>query len=272
MERALVLPGGGARGAFQAGVLRYLDEVGWKPELICGTSVGSINAAAIGSGMSMDKIIDLWKTYERKSMFKLTVRRFLLSFLSGRKFEHLSDTGPLRKMLEDNIDVNELRKSDIEIIISAVNMATSELQYFNHRMLTLEHIMASSAMPMLFPWQDIEGVPYWDGGVMANIPIGPALERKPKLIIVALLSPVGAVRQPVPRTHHQVAELIFEHFLIGSYQVYPKNLISKDTKIAYVAPSQMLGIRSMINFSKGQAKRLLEEGYTNARRQLKGIV
>ena len=46
MTRALILSGGGARGAFQVGVMKYLDEMGWIPDLVCGTSVGTVNAAA----------------------------------------------------------------------------------------------------------------------------------------------------------------------------------------------------------------------------------
>ena len=50
MKKALILSGGGARGAFQVGVWQYLREINWTPDLICGTSIGAVNAAAIGSG------------------------------------------------------------------------------------------------------------------------------------------------------------------------------------------------------------------------------
>lgn len=66
MKRALILSGGGARGAYQAGVLRYLEEIQFKPDIICGTSVGAITATAMGCGMNSAEITKLWKSIEAK--------------------------------------------------------------------------------------------------------------------------------------------------------------------------------------------------------------
>jgi len=67
MKKALILSGGGARGAFQIGVWQYLQDKGWDPDMICGTSVGAINAVAIGSGMPLAKLLDIWKTLNGKT-------------------------------------------------------------------------------------------------------------------------------------------------------------------------------------------------------------
>ncbi|MBF0574025.1 MAG: patatin-like phospholipase family protein, partial [Desulfamplus sp.] len=55
MKRALILSGGGSRGSFQVGVWRYLQEKQWYPDMICGTSIGAINAVAIGSGLTTEQ-------------------------------------------------------------------------------------------------------------------------------------------------------------------------------------------------------------------------
>jgi len=291
IERALVLSGGGGRGAFEVGVMKYLDEKGWKPDLICGTSVGAINAAAIGSGMSIPEIIRIWKTYHRKQMYRFTPPAFLRTLLSRRKFAPLADTRPLRRLIEENFNIQRLRESDIEILVSAVNMRTSQLRYFTHRVIETEHIMAAGAIPMIFPWQYIDGDPYWDAGIMANTPIVPAIELGAREIIVVLLSPLGAFPAKHPKTHQDVAELAFEQFLIGSYTVALPNtcwkaqenpasydtplpdspqlqLAMKGKKFATVAPTRMLGFKSILNFTPEQADRLLEDGYNCARMQL----
>ncbi|OQX25191.1 MAG: hypothetical protein BWK80_16905 [Desulfobacteraceae bacterium IS3] len=279
MKQALILAGGGARGAFQVGVLRFLEEMNWKPDLICGTSVGGVNAVGMGCGMKPVELAEFWKKYNRRMLFDLTLQKFILSFLSKRKFKSLMDTQPLRAVLEKHIDIEALRRSRTEIIITAVNMRTSAVTYFDRSVITIGHLLASGAIPLVFPWQFIDGEPYWDGGIMANVPIMPALERGAKEIIIVLLSPVGWVNPAVagadyqpPYMPSQVAELMLEHFLFASggllLEAMKKGLYS-DVKIATVAPTRMLGLRSLLNFSSKEAERLIQEGYDNARDQLR---
>ncbi|MCU0597938.1 MAG: patatin-like phospholipase family protein [Desulfobacterales bacterium] len=291
MTKALVLSGGGARGAFQVGVMKYLKEIGWEPDLVCGTSVGAVNAAAYGSGMSVEKMIDVWKTYQRKNMFRITLPILFKSLNSRHRFSPMSDIRKLKKLIIDQIDIQKLKNSSAEIIITAINMTTGQIRYFTHHAIGIEHLMAASAIPGLFPWQIIDNEPHWDAGLMINTPIAPAFQRGATEIITVLHSPVGAFRQQAPRTPMEVAELVFEHFLIGSYvaslpdvswQVNPNaeifetpmpgspqlQLSRMDTKIINIAPTRMLGFRSLLNFSIQQAQTLIEEGYNNARIQL----
>ena len=291
MKRALILSGGGARGAFQVGVWKYLREINWTPDLICGTSIGAVNAAAIGSGMSVERLIDIWKTHNSSKVYRLKALNFLSSALYGRPYKALLDTAPMRAMLTRHLNLEALRRSPIEIIISAVHLATGRLHLYNQDVIEIDHLMASSAMPILFPWQPIHGELFWDGGVMANSPLFIALERKIEEIIVVLLSPVGHRPLPPPATLREGLELLLEHFLIGSYQTtmpvfngppvhacdewpptrphVPKVIESRlQPRISVIAPTQMLGFTSLLNFSTRQVNRLIHAGYHNARRQL----
>lgn len=273
MKRALVLSGGGARGAFQVGVWKYLLEKGWDPDLICGTSVGAVNAVAIGSDMPLEKLMHIWKTLNHRKAYRLRLLRFLGAALSGRAFRPLLDTAPLRSTITNALDLAALRRSRRDIIITAVNILTSRIKLFNQDVITVDHVMASGAMPILFPWQTIDGQPYWDGGVMANTPLFPALEQGADEIIVVLLSPVGHIGQAVPNSVREAAELLFEHFLLGSCQATghehgPAFTGDRRPRIFTVAPSRMLGFRSLLNFSVKQSLRLLDEGYRNAQAQL----
>ena len=292
MKKALVLTGGGARGAFHIGVWKYLQEQNWTPDLICGTSVGAINAAAIGAGMSVEHLHHIWSSYDRPMVYRFKMLRFLASVLLRKPLKPILDTSPMREMITNHLDLSALRQSPMEIIITAVNLLSGRLHLYNQHDIDIDRLMASSAMPIIFPWQYIDGEPYWDGGTMANTPLFKALQEKELgEIIVVLLSPVGHVNLPFPGTLMQGLELVFEHLLSGSYQVtQPVNngdrspldpsfqdwqtsgdkgdASGRRPNIRVVAPSRMLGFRSLLNFSKRQARQLLLEGYSNARRHL----
>ena len=291
MKKALILTGGGARGAFHIGVWKYLQERKWTPDLICGTSVGAINAVAIGAGMPVERLIQIWITYNRPMIYRFKLLKFLASALLGKPLKPLSDTGPMREMITQNLDLSALRQSPIDIIITAVNLLNGRLYLFNQHEIEFDHLMASSAMPIIFPWQYIDGQPYWDGGVIANSPLFTALQKEMDEIIIVLLSPVGHVDLPFPGTLMKGLELVFEHLLSGSYQAtrpvsswnrpgieqvnahWPTPadkgvLPGRQPTIRVVAPSRMLGFRSLLNFSSRQARCLLQEGYNNACREL----
>lgn len=291
IDRALILSGGGARGAFQVGVLKYLDEIGWHPDMICGSSAGAVNAAALGSGISVERMCQLWLSYTRKMMYRITWPAVIRSILSGRKYLPACDTSPLKVLLEQNINIAALRNSKTDILITALNMNSGQIKFFTHRVIRIEHLMAASAIPMLFPWQYIDGEPYWDAGIMVNTPVAPAFGWEAKEIIAVLHSPIGAFPVPTPLTLNQTAQLAFEHFLIGSYTAMLPNKCWQDNpeaevyetplpgspqlqlslngaKFCAVAPRRLLGFRSFLNFSPRQARRLIDEGYSCARMQL----
>lgn len=287
-RRALILSGGGARGAYQVGVWKFLLNMGWKPDLICGTSVGAINAVGIGCGQNLEELIQIWKTIERGKVYRISLLRQLIDFFTKRGFTPVMDTAPLKAFLQERFNLPQLRHSEIEIVIAAVNILTSQLKFFNHKVIDLEHVMASSSIPILFPWQYIDGVPHWDGGVMMNTPILPALERGATEIIVVLLSPVGGGRLPLPRTRRQALERVFEQSLNGSYEAFMSHLAwdykigqasllrritggflnVKGLRLATVAPERMLGFSSIMNFNQRQSDQLIAEGFTDARNQL----
>ncbi|MBF0232506.1 MAG: patatin-like phospholipase family protein [Desulfamplus sp.] len=313
MKRALILSGGGSRGSFQVGVWKYLQEINWSPDMICGTSVGAINAVAIGCGLTVEQLSDIWTKSGRREIYSLKLLDFVANIVLKKQLVPLMDTTPFKDMLQSLVDLGRLKKSTIEIIISAVNLHTAIPEFFNQNEITIDHIMASGAMPIIFPSQMIDGVPYWDGGIMADIPLLPALARGMDEIIVVPLSPVGhALRLPEPKSLMDAGEHLMEQSLVSSYQstlmgygspkideVVPgssylrkKNMIKnsalnmntdpllnptepdqtrKTPRIITIAPSKMLGIPSLLNFTPKQANALMAEGYNNARKLLRDI-
>ncbi|BDA80785.1 alpha/beta hydrolase [Leptospira kobayashii] len=286
-KKALILSGGGARGSYQAGVWRYLEEVGWKPDIICGTSVGAINACAIGSGMNSKLLTDLWLNLDKEKVMRYSWKNTAKE-LFKKKYAPLADTAPLRKLIEEELDLSALNDSEMKVVISAVNILTSELRFFENPEIKIEHILASSAIPLFFPWQMVDGEPHWDGGIMANTPILPAITRGATEIIVVLLSPVGGSQtMEAPGTKDEALERLYELYLLGSYRnieqgiEYQKEVTKQmspieafllsfrnrlgDTKIRVIAPKELLGLGSFLNFTREQAELLTEKGYKDAK-------
>ncbi|EPG72655.1 phospholipase, patatin family [Leptospira fainei serovar Hurstbridge str. BUT 6] len=289
MKRALILSGGGARGAYQAGVLKYLEEIRFKPDIVCGTSVGAITATAMGCGLNAKQIIDLWKSIEVQKVMKYSIWNDFVDLIF-RRFSPLADTTPLKYLLYSHLDFRNLRKSPIQVIITAVNILTAELVFFRNKDIDIEHVMASSAIPLIFPWQYVDGKPHWDGGIMANTPILPAVERGATDIVVVLLSPVGGVNMPLPRSRRDGLERVFELSLIGSFQTVMSNLQyekkkrrrgkrgffqesvfsfaeKEEIRIRVIGPRTSLGFGSILNFSQVQADYLISRGYEDAKVQ-----
>ncbi|MCF8110984.1 MAG: patatin-like phospholipase family protein [Desulfobacteraceae bacterium] len=291
IKRALVLSGGGGRGAYQIGVIKYLNKIGWTPDMICGTSIGAINAAALGSGISAGKMEELWLSHDRKKTKQFSLLGIAGTIMSGRKYSPLADAGRIRALLEALIDINALRNSDIRIFVTAINMKTGQIRYFTNKVIEMRHLMAAAAIPMVFPWQYINGIPHWDAGLMVNTPISPALSLKAQETVVVLHSPVGAHETQEPKTGKQAFELAAEHMLTGSFNaLLPDNSWETTPEADYfetplygsqkleqslngikmhvVAPQGVLGLKSMFTYSAEQAKNLIEEGYKNAESQL----
>lgn len=294
MDRALILSGGGARGAFQVGVLKYLDEKGWRPDMICGASVGAVNAVAIGSGMTPDQLVALWVHFDRRKIYHFSLARHLRSFFATSAYHALMDTSPLKALLQDHIKIDQLRHSDIEIRINAVHLPTSRLTYFTQHEIDIDHIIAASALPLFFPWQSIKGEPYWDGGMIENTPIAPAYAKGAKQIIAVLLTPVGNIHLTPPCTPLQVLEFAFEQLLQGAFQSLMINqrfqsesdmfkgapgrhhgshaIMDGSCRVTAVSPARMLGFKSFLNFTTKQAKHLMAHGYRQAQKQLEGCL
>ena len=295
MKRALILAGGGSRGAFHIGVWKYLCDRNWNPDIICGTSVGAINGAGICSGLTPEALARLWTTTNRQKMYRLNLMPFLSWCITGQSSKPILNNQPLQSIISRQIDFDRIRNSRTRLVVSAVNVHTAQPCFFNNEQIRIEHILASSAMPVIFPWQMIDGVPHWDGGIMANIPLQPALEFGADEIIIVFLSPVGHRPQQPPGTVREAAEHVFEQFLSGSYQaaltasgcndtsqLNPQKKYTRRCKtsgnrtappnIVTLAPPKMLGFRSLLNFSIPQAKKLIDEGYKIAHTKLKPFI
>ncbi|MBU1878869.1 MAG: patatin-like phospholipase family protein, partial [Chloroflexi bacterium] len=180
-ERALVLSGGGGRGAYHVGVLQFLEEQGWTPDVVVGTSIGAVNGAALASGHDATSLWELWRNLETHR-----VQRPQLNLFTLDRWQSVLDTAPLRETLlkEGWLYLDRINAPDPpkHLRITAVEAASGRLHIFGNSpdvqagpteqtVITLDHILASCSIPVIYPPTSIDGTLFWDGGTVANTPL-----------------------------------------------------------------------------------------------------
>ncbi|MBD3298349.1 MAG: patatin [candidate division Zixibacteria bacterium] len=191
---ALVLSGGGAKGAFQIGAERYAREVcGYRWDVIAGVSVGALNAAMLGAGRP-ERLHDIWQNITNEQVYTgtLNVWTALKLLLGSRRAVY--DNTPLQQLVE-----RELRDvsfpSHMHVRVGAVSLLTGEYAIFTpHDPAFIRAVIASATMPIVWPPLDVSDT--WpqmvDGGLRNISPLGDVLDFDPDDVVIINCSP----RQP----------------------------------------------------------------------------
>ncbi|GAA0352207.1 hypothetical protein GCM10008932_01480 [Alkalibacterium iburiense] len=203
-KRGLVFGGGGARGAFEIGVWKALDELVYKPTVVAGTSVGALNAVLYAMG-DVQEAENMWKEIETDNVLDYTIPLEIESFndyrktLTGFLIKVIRDKGissdPLKNMIDKYIDDEEkLRESNLSIGLSTTNLKTREIEYLYlsdiEKGRLNDYLLASASLYPAMPKTIIDQTPYIDGGYANNIPISMVLDKKlDQLIIVDIKGP-----------------------------------------------------------------------------------
>lgn len=243
-QTVLVLQGGGALGAYQAGVFEALSEAGIEPDWIIGTSIGAINACLI-AGNPKDKRLQalraFWDRVASRSaahansflpQFNQTLAYWqtVLSGIAGF-FEpnwpaflgsHIQlgsdhagyySAAPLRETLSKLVDFTLINQSKMRFTVGAAEVRTSRMRYFDSRDTTIgvEHIMASGALPPAFPPVRIGGELYWDGGILSNTPSEIVFDDYPRfnslIFAVHMWNPLGPEPQTMWDVQHRLKDV-----------------------------------------------------------------
>ena len=242
---ALLLQGGGALGAYQAGVYEALTEADLHPDWIAGISIGAINAALIAGNAPearIDKLRTFWERVTAKPCCDWSARLFparsdavrqwqnqmsanlaLVSGASGfftprfplpwwhppgtMEATSFYDTSRLRTTLEQLIDFDRINAQRMRLSVGAVNVRSGNFVYFDTATQAIgpEHIMASAALPPAFPAVEIEGEHYWDGGLISNTPLQWVVDSHPHLDTLAFQVDLWNARGELPRTIAEVS-------------------------------------------------------------------
>jgi NTE family protein len=241
---ALVLQGGGALGAYQAGVYEALDAANIHPDWIAGISIGAINGALIAGNAPEAGVAKLRAFWERVTKPNCNWSKRLLLMKSDAVRQWLNqmsaysalasgacgfftarfpgpwlhpagtiaatsfyDTSCLGQTLEDLVDFDRINAQQVRFSVGAVNVRSGNFVYFDTTTHTIgpEHIMASAALPPGFPAIEIEGEHYWDGGSVSNTPLQWIVESNPHFDTLAFQVDLWNARGELPRTIAEVA-------------------------------------------------------------------
>lgn len=198
-----VLSGGAARGAVQVGMMQTLVEAGITPCGFVGTSVGALNAAFLGAGVSIDRVHDLadrWQRLRTRDIFPGGTWARLAHLAQRRPYLFSSDA--LRDLIDEWVPVRRLEDLAVPVRVTTTPLASNAAAYHDHGDLA-PLLLASAAVPGVFApvdLQDAEGrlVPHVDGGVADLVPVAGVVPLAPTRVFV--LDATVPARLPNART------------------------------------------------------------------------
>jgi NTE family protein len=192
---ALVLGGGGNLGAVEVGFIQRMTELGIEPDLIVGTSVGALNAAyvAFHDPEGHDCFHDIWAGLRGKKLFHRSLPRIALQLWRSRM--SLYDDSFVSGIIRSHLREDDFRAARIPLHITATNIVTGRREIFSKGSIS-QAVLASTAIPGLFPPVEIEHALYVDGGVSAGTDIAAAVELGATQIIAVDLKPGLLPRRP----------------------------------------------------------------------------
>jgi NTE family protein len=239
----LVFQGGGALGAYQAGVYQALHEAGIEPDWIIGTSIGAINASLIAGNEPenrLERLEEFWRRMRRKELWGLSTWPGLSDTASywstllggipgffepnplallgahyplGRDKASYYSTAPLEKTLTELVDFALVKRSTPRLTVGAAHVRSSQMRYFDSRetAITVRHVMASGALPPAFPAVRIDGELYWDGGILSNTPTEVIFDDNPRrnslIFAVHVWNPMGAEPETIWEVIHRQKDI-----------------------------------------------------------------
>lgn len=236
-KKVLVLQGGGALGAYQAGAYEALAESGLMPEWVAGISIGAINSSIIAGNppeRRVARLREFWQLVSSRltmppiggddvsrKLFNETSAAFVASVGVPGFFEprvppavvmppatpealSLYDTQPLKETLLELVDFDLVNDGPVRLSVGAVELMTGNMRYFDTGkgdVIKPEHIMASGALPPGLPPITIDGVPYWDGGLVSNTPLQYVLDAdRPRPDMCVFQIDLFSAHGPMPKT------------------------------------------------------------------------
>jgi NTE family protein len=240
-QTVLVLQGGGALGAYQAGVYEGLVEQGFEPDWVAGVSIGAVNAALIAGNppeRRIERMAQFWDLVSSGSplippasldIFRPALNR--LSAASAATFgvpglfiprvsppllapdgsiEALSiyDTSPLKSALGEFVDFDLINRATVRLSLGAVKVRAGNSVYFDNSQSAIapDHVMASAALPPGFPPVTIDGEAYWDGALVSNTPLWYVLDESPRIDALILQVDLFSAEGEMPRNLEEVLE------------------------------------------------------------------
>ena len=299
-KRALVLSGGGGRGAYHIGVLQFLEEHDWIPDIVVGTSIGAVNGAALASGHNSHSLKALWRRLKTKDVQKLKLNPF-------NRQNSLLDTNPLREtLIKDGwLDFERINSANpaVDLRITATEVSTGKLHIFGnspddriskmqHLPITMDHIISSCSIPLVYPATEVNEMTFWDGAILANTPLGAAISAGADEIIVVIMTPHNEDPnriQDLPNDIMSSLTMMLDWVLLSSFKAELRSFrsINKQLELqkrlntyedapdqsekrevedpVIISPSTFLPILQIVKYAEEWHEQLFRLGYNDAK-------
>lgn len=239
MKTALIFSGGGARGAYEVGVWKALDELDIKCDIVTGASIGSINGALYTQG-TLKLAEDLWKNINIETVFEEKIiynsdMELVVNYLKSVKSGGLEPSN-LKNNLIACLDINKIYSSQIDYGLTTVKYPNLKLIELTKREIPkdkfIDYLIASSTVYPVFKVKEIEKNKYIDGGFRKSMPIELAKRMGAKKFIVVDISSLNKIHIPI-----------------------------KKENVIYIKPNNNIGIPLV--FDAKQARKNLKYGYND---------
>lgn len=262
VRTAFVLAGGGSLAAAQVGMLAALTAAGERPDLIVGVSAGAINAAFFAADPSVRTIVkmeQLWRTITTRRVLGLSWRS-LLGLLGLR--DHVGSSGGLRGLLREQMEYQEFAAAAVPLHILCADLLTGQEVVLSHGNV-LEAVVASAAIPGVFPAVSIGDRWLIDGAVASNTPIATAISLGANRLIV-LPAGFACATKVIPRRAYSRAmhaiTLVSARQLLQDFERY------SDRVPIHIVPPLCPVTHSSYDYAHGSE--LIQRGRDSARHWL----
>ncbi len=206
---ALVLGGGGTRGAVQVGMLQVLAEHGFVPDRVYGASVGAVNGAGFAGDPTVEgveRITGVWRGIRSGDIYPQRLVHGPWQFLQQRPSVH--PNSGLRRIVEEGLTFERLEDARVPFEVVATSLVDGSERWLTSGP-AVDAILASAAIPAIFPPVELDGDRLVDGGVVDNVPISRAIEAGATRVVVLLCGPLDYAPPPARRPVEVMLNALF---------------------------------------------------------------
>ena len=236
-KTALVLSGGGSRGAYQAGAWRALEELGIKFDMVVGVSVGAINGAMV---VQNERVFseDLWRRIEADNVFNVEAGAQPIDYAAEALKQGGVSSAPLQKLVDKYVLDDVIRESPIDFGLLTVEMPAYKLHYLWKDDIPVgkipDYVVASaSVFPGVKP-KEIDGKHFVDGGAGNSMPIHMAVEHGATKVIAIYLKTPGIFDLKKELATCDDTVLIQPYFDLGNFLVFDKDNSARLLRLGYM--------------------------------------
>ncbi|MFA6049907.1 MAG: patatin-like phospholipase family protein [Candidatus Paceibacterota bacterium] len=281
IKRALVLSGGGSKGAYQVGALKALTEAGRQWNTVHGVSVGALNGGWLAmhkpeeQASSIEGLYKIWEGVKTSANIYKPWAPWKLNYIWSLWKGSLNSGAPMRKLVEGIWDAKKITSSGVRFTVGCVSLTSGLYQTIpSDNDNIMEYVLASSHLPVVFEPLTVDGEQWVDGGIRHQIPILEALKERPDEIDVIITSPVAIERTlpidpltSLPKVALRASEILADQVYANDFFMVFKAIKHDNVKINLFVPSIQPNQDSM-DFDQAIIQQAILLGYEETKKKL----